>query len=1145
MVRVIGHTLEELDQLSEEFESRVEDALEFTLKTALPALAIEPLVASLVAAAGDSLDDLSSISYTWNDQVDDLSTIIGGVYEGGALAIGYDVVGHLDLAPGEGIPALTDDFALTYLKGASNRLSGVGEVLWQNVRAELLAGYQAGESTDQLALRVQAALGSTLSRAKTIARTEVVAASNAGSLAQLQFVGLEAKKEWVSTHDARTRPSHILANGQTVGLDAAFIVGGSTLRFPGDPGGAAGQVINCRCTLAYEFPEESEAEFTCLATPDNILTAGVVPAPQGCMCPQPGVVDHGITDVTLSPDEQKALYALFKGKPISPAYGGAAIFKRIQEIQQSYPGLTPFQILKIVDSFYAAEKKKVNDHGFELKFNEWLGTAAGKKATGGLTLPTAPAVTPSVPIGNEMSMSKIVKEWQNGLHAPGDVIADGTTASGGQFRAISMGTHIRVEYFDPTTGKWDVEVDNIKTVSDFIDKTPVGVKWTEGTGSTNVAPVSPPLSTPQPPSGTSTTVTPSPPVTPIVTPAQMPPVGQPSGADIITFYDAFQAQGKITPAYPGSKIYKQLQGAKASLPASLQGLSDSELLDLLDKQHQSLHGTKGSATFKTKTADWANTPAGQKVIPGAAPALQQKPAGAPSPTPAPNPYSPPPPTPTPTQSLLSPTGIASDIQPQDIPQIIVTGEDASAIVALNFWKQGKFQVGDVIAVALDLNDIPFRMVAGDAADGLLFQRYVNGQWVTVHKAKTSSDVFQVKYNFSIATWKTPAGYKLSTVTKTAAKKVAKKAAKTAPSAPKPSPATTQQVAQNGDISGFTDAEQQFVFDLFKNPSYGYYGLYLGDDPTAIYDRIQQVREHLKAQGGKYANLTDLQIIRMLDEAGAKKVGAKNANLYENKIVDWLKTPAGAKYAQDKASGAVPSVPLGQNPLIPKKTPGKKAPGKVATPGAGEKTHYDDLPQKKKPAFTADTQGRARPKTSEPYKVLSNKEAADMQAKMLAEEPWTAKQKASLHYYTGNAYKAMNNYLRGKRAITREVADHIIEAQRGMRRSTRAIILHRGTDEEQFGLPVGAGFAELQKLVGQQFIDHGFMSTSFGGQAAFGGSVLLEFEVPAGAPMAVVKSISQFSSEDEILLAAGTRYEVIGVERISSYQTKVKVRVIVE
>jgi len=57
-------------------------------------------------------------------------------------------------------------------------------------------------------------------------------------------------KEWVTVGDERVREAHVLADSQTMTLNAPFQVGGELLRWPGDTslGATAGNVINCRCS---------------------------------------------------------------------------------------------------------------------------------------------------------------------------------------------------------------------------------------------------------------------------------------------------------------------------------------------------------------------------------------------------------------------------------------------------------------------------------------------------------------------------------------------------------------------------------------------------------------------------------------------------------------------------------------------------------------------------------------------------------------------------------------------------------------------------------------------------------------------------------------------------------------------------------
>ena len=69
------------------------------------------------------------------------------------------------------------------------------------------------------------------------------------------------QKEWVTAIDARTRPAHIDAHGQTVLTDKPFIVDGEELMYPGDPQGSPRNVINCRCRAITVLPSSPEELF--------------------------------------------------------------------------------------------------------------------------------------------------------------------------------------------------------------------------------------------------------------------------------------------------------------------------------------------------------------------------------------------------------------------------------------------------------------------------------------------------------------------------------------------------------------------------------------------------------------------------------------------------------------------------------------------------------------------------------------------------------------------------------------------------------------------------------------------------------------------------------------------------------------------
>ena len=93
-------------------------------------------------------------------------------------------------------------------------------------------------------------------QALRIARTETTAASNYAATVSSSVSGVLMDKVWVSALDARTRREpeshfdHYHMNQVKVPLDKPFEVSGEKLMFPGDPKGSAGNVINCRCSVA-------------------------------------------------------------------------------------------------------------------------------------------------------------------------------------------------------------------------------------------------------------------------------------------------------------------------------------------------------------------------------------------------------------------------------------------------------------------------------------------------------------------------------------------------------------------------------------------------------------------------------------------------------------------------------------------------------------------------------------------------------------------------------------------------------------------------------------------------------------------------------------------------------------------------------
>jgi uncharacterized protein with gpF-like domain len=135
----------------------------------------------------------------------------------------------------------------------AERIRNVTETTIRRVKVKLQDGINRGDGIEVIAREmVRAGSGiADVKRARVIARTEIISASNKGSLEGAKDTGIPLKKEWLATRDNRTRIEHGEADGQAVLMDQDFIVMGEEMEYPGDPSGSAANVINCRCTQIY------------------------------------------------------------------------------------------------------------------------------------------------------------------------------------------------------------------------------------------------------------------------------------------------------------------------------------------------------------------------------------------------------------------------------------------------------------------------------------------------------------------------------------------------------------------------------------------------------------------------------------------------------------------------------------------------------------------------------------------------------------------------------------------------------------------------------------------------------------------------------------------------------------------------------
>lgn len=149
--------------------------------------------------------------------------------------------------------ATTDGSLLPYKK-----LDPKKDVPWnmQKINAETLQGILQGESIDKIAKRIQNVQAMNRDSAIRTARTIVTGAECKGrqdSYERVTADGIVMKREWIATHDSRTRDAHLELDGQLSDVDGFFENAIGIIRFPGDPHAHPSNVYNCRCTMGAKI----------------------------------------------------------------------------------------------------------------------------------------------------------------------------------------------------------------------------------------------------------------------------------------------------------------------------------------------------------------------------------------------------------------------------------------------------------------------------------------------------------------------------------------------------------------------------------------------------------------------------------------------------------------------------------------------------------------------------------------------------------------------------------------------------------------------------------------------------------------------------------------------------------------------------
>jgi F like protein/ADP-ribosyltransferase exoenzyme len=628
MALLRGHSIEEQWDLAEQFEGLME--------TSISEVTNKFIANQALTAAAPPGDGQSYLIQAWTYEVDtNLAPFVYQTYSSGALELQHDALNSLPVPAGAGIPGVPDHFTADFVNQQANKLKGISQDLWQNIQQELAAGVAAGESVEKLADRVREAASITMPRALVIARTQVMAASNAGSYAQASLIADSTmQKQWVATEDSRTREDHVHADQQIVPMTGMFIVGGWSMSYPGDFMAPAGEVVNCRCTLGYLFDNAPSSLCACDAATEEALVSAGFASPQvysglnsftadaeNCACPvtptlqSPLDYHSPLTDWSYL--QQKQLYQLFQGEQkISPAYGGAKIHKQLQEVHKVY-NLTSDDdsvILNIVDNFYGKSS-------FKKKYSEWLNSSAGKKAVAKGPEPTIikkpPVEVPQAPaVIDPLDISTVPQQAVDKLYAVFKANKPVTPNWGGSAIYKNLEA-IKSQLVGPEwAGLNDGQLLKIldkaygtkgKSFYDETEKwlqTPNGKKYLQEQAK---PPLPKPLDQPKPPVEGEAVEAPATPVPDV-------PAGDISGIGNFEQQMLYMNMKKLGAyiASPDAKIFDILQTMKKTndLVKKL-GLNDLQLLKIMDNQGAIKFGTEDKHIFEKKIADWLQTPQGK------------------------------------------------------------------------------------------------------------------------------------------------------------------------------------------------------------------------------------------------------------------------------------------------------------------------------------------------------------------------------------------------------------------------------------------------------------------------------------------------------------------------------------------------------
>lgn len=181
-----------------------------------------------------------------------VSDYLTGCYDEGFIGTLYDLHGQgvpfsIPINQQAVVHAVQLDSKIS--EGLYTRLGENTKLLKQKIMAQTSRMMVLGTSYAEASKQLSNYTNIGFNRSVRIMRTEghrIQCQASMDALTDAKEMGADVVKQWDATLDGKTRPTHIMVDGEIRELEEPFSNG---LMFAGDPNGEAREVINCRCAL--------------------------------------------------------------------------------------------------------------------------------------------------------------------------------------------------------------------------------------------------------------------------------------------------------------------------------------------------------------------------------------------------------------------------------------------------------------------------------------------------------------------------------------------------------------------------------------------------------------------------------------------------------------------------------------------------------------------------------------------------------------------------------------------------------------------------------------------------------------------------------------------------------------------------------